>query len=358
MKLAENAHDLSKISFYSICIDVQKVLTMLSQKSLQTAFWMSCLTLPLVVAESAQAATIDKRVFVQPIQVCQNNWTCAPVNFFEAVTDKIWNQAGIDVFFMPLRSLISTTFYDIDNQTEFDNLTRGSNTQKNSNSNILNMWFVNSIFPSPSNITFGQAWIGGNGIAIDRRTIQQNRMDTVAHEIGHNLGLHHSSGSLNLMTAGSSRTIPSSVANITPTGTKTSQLTSSQISTARNSRFARLKTVAVGFSKSCPPWWQVWKPCTTTIHYGENTTGADDNPILAESLSLLETAETEIIEPSLTLFDPTEEHHEHEHFQSISAQALTPESIPESVPEPSGLIGLLTIGLGGLLQRMKHYFRQ
>ncbi len=101
------------------------------------------------------------------------------------------------------------------------------------------MWFVNSIFPSPSSTTFGLANLNGNGIAIASAAINQNRIDTVAHEIGHNLGLDHGGGKLNLMEAGSNRTTPGSVGNIFPNGLKADQLTASQISKARNSRFAR-----------------------------------------------------------------------------------------------------------------------
>ena len=52
---------------------------------------------------------------VQPIQVCDDSgFICAQVEFFEAITDKIWNQANIDVEFLPLNQLNDSTYLTID----------------------------------------------------------------------------------------------------------------------------------------------------------------------------------------------------------------------------------------------------
>ena len=60
------------------------------------------------------------------------------------------------------------------------------------------------------------------------------RIDAIYHEIGHNLGLDHTSNGavLNLMTDGALRFAPSSINDITPDGANMDQLTPDQIATA------------------------------------------------------------------------------------------------------------------------------
>ena len=55
-----------------------------------------------------------KQLFVQPIQVCDDNgFNCADMQFYEDITDKIWAQAGIDITFLTPNRLNNSTYLSI-----------------------------------------------------------------------------------------------------------------------------------------------------------------------------------------------------------------------------------------------------
>ncbi|PZV09265.1 MAG: hypothetical protein DCF32_02765 [Leptolyngbya sp.] len=194
-------------------------------------------------------------VSIQPIQVCDDlGMFCADLATFEAATRKIWAQANLDVSFLAPNRLNASRFLTIDNQDEFAELSFaggagafGRNPLSTRTSGPISMWFVESIFPYEGFDTLGLGWIDQNGVLIDDDILTFNngvgRLDTVAHEIGHNLGLTHegfgAGGANNLMTDGGFRNSPSTLDDITPDGARLDQLTNRQIDEARSSGFAR-----------------------------------------------------------------------------------------------------------------------
>jgi hypothetical protein len=112
---------------------------------------------------------------------------------------------------------------------------------------IIRLLFVNSITDcgGPGAGIFGCGYVDANGLAVADNVFSFNggigRLDTIAHELGHNLGLGHTDfgagGALNLMTSGGTRTIPSSINDVFPDGADTDQLTAAQITEALNSNF-------------------------------------------------------------------------------------------------------------------------
>lgn len=194
-------------------------------------------------------------VSIQPIQVCDDfGLFCADLALFEEATRKIWAQASIDVSFLAPNRLNASRFLTIDNQDEFAELSFaggagafGRNPLSTRTSGPINMWFVENIFAFEGFETLGLAWIDQNGVVISDKIQDFNdgigRLDTVAHEIGHNLGLTHqgfgSGGANNLMTEGFARNVPSSLDDITPDGARLDRLTNAQIDFARASTLTR-----------------------------------------------------------------------------------------------------------------------
>ncbi|NJL47770.1 MAG: hypothetical protein HC929_10175, partial [Leptolyngbyaceae cyanobacterium SM2_5_2] len=209
-----------------------------------------------LVACTGEASTGNRRptrfLSIQPIQVCDDfGGLCADLALFEEATRKIWQQADVAINFLNPNRLNSNRFLAIDTQDEFAELSFaggagafGRHPLSTRTTGPLNLWFVEEIFDlAPLAETLGLAWIDQNGMVVSDNILDfnngQGRLDTVAHEIGHNLGLTHTSfgagGSNNLMTEGGFRTSPTSLSDITPDGVRLDQLTPSQIDFARDS---------------------------------------------------------------------------------------------------------------------------
>jgi hypothetical protein len=209
----------------------------------QWVCWWGVLFLVSVSVDNAQAIPVDLTVTIQPIQICNNaGVSCAnPTRrLFEAAGDKIWAQAGIDLAFLPWVQFNNAAFVN-PNGGQLRTLFTGSGVGEHSNPSVISMWFVHA-HPGAA---YGEVnTIGGNRTVISDAVFAFNmgigRLDTISHEIGHNLGLSHPPGDppQHLMTDGAFRAIPSSLADIFPDGAQLDQLTIAEIGTARSSNLA------------------------------------------------------------------------------------------------------------------------
>lgn len=209
-------------------------------------------SLTLLVPTVANASL--HHVKIQPIQVCDDNGlNCAdPMKeFFEGAGDKIWAQAGIDLLFLPWKTLNKGDYLNlsVDTGNEFANL--AGNPVANGGSSvdtILNLWFVD-LLDNLSSFYGVTECLGCRNIAVawdaimayDPLNYPAGRIDTIAHEVGHSLGLDHTTlgagGESNLMTTGGDRVPANSLANIAPDGTNRDQLTAAQITAALDSKY-------------------------------------------------------------------------------------------------------------------------
>lgn len=207
-------------------------------------------------------------VNVQPIQVCNDfGFFCADVALFEDETRKIWSQADVEIDFLSPVRLNGSRFLTIDSDREFAELSFsggvgafGRHPFSTRTSGPINMWFVEDISSGLFD-AFGLAWIDQNGVVISDNVLAFNngigRLDTVAHEMGHNLGLTHSNfgagPATNLMSDGSRRNVPSRLADITPDGARLSQLTPGQIDFARDSSLVTTSPAPSAGNLASPP---------------------------------------------------------------------------------------------------------
>ncbi len=215
---------------------------------LRTRFAVLLSFLALFMGTAPVAALeIDRQLVVTVRTVCDNaGLNCAsqgPLGnlFFAAEGDKIWAQAGIDLLFVQGPNLNNTSL--LNGQGSLGAFTAplgGTGTT---------MFLTNSLSSAG---LYGFAYGNAGGLAINMSAVTSfnggiGRLDTIAHELGHNLGLYfgpgasggHDNGNANfLMASGGIRNIPSSLAQICPDptpGSCRSLLSDAHIATARAS---------------------------------------------------------------------------------------------------------------------------
>jgi len=180
------------------------------------------------------------QVSIRPIQVCDDaGLNCAnpTFNLFAAETEKIWAQAEIMIDWLSWQTVNSSARLNEDAFSHLGNQAPAG---------VVDLWFVNNLTDCGGTVTgtlFGcgtsSGWFALTKAVFDYSTV--GRLDTLAHELGHVLRLGHGdfgAGSAdNLMTAGSSRSIPQLLSDINPDGAKLDKLTVAQVDRARTSGY-------------------------------------------------------------------------------------------------------------------------
>ena len=238
--------------------------------SLLTATAISLVAAPRL----SHALPIDEALTIQPIIVCDSSsGACATPDLatMQTVLNLVWAQAGIAPVLLPSETIVpvndggrGATQVGLTTGTDstipvdgFRLLTRTQNNGQSPNPNTINLYlndtlspFVNSR-PQSGTVVRGTSFINGNGITISGNAV----LDTVAHELGHVLGLDHATPDNNpidpnnLMTGQpqGTRNIPTNMSQIGVPG-GTDQLSQVQIDRARQPLF----TVGLGRVTSTP----------------------------------------------------------------------------------------------------------
>ena len=213
------------------------------------AFFTSAFFFPSTSAASPIGKILTVQVFVLCNDAGLNCASRGPAgdDYFAIEVNKIWAQAGIGVGFSFVQNINSTAFSFLDDSVlgdGFDNLS-ASYGAMGPNATTVDLFLVPSVVGA-----YGEGYLGQGGIVMGMDDVMAfnnglGRIDTAAHELGHNFGLvpgalggdagAHSANANYLMAGGGGRNVPLTSADINPGGLGWDILPADQIALARQS---------------------------------------------------------------------------------------------------------------------------
>jgi hypothetical protein len=159
-------------------------------------------------------------------------------DYFSTEVNRIWAQAGVSVAFSFVSNINSTAFGYLNDSVVvggFEDLAGAWGSPGVSSTTTLDMFLVRSIVGA-----YGEAFLGAGGLVIAMDKVMsydggKGRIDTIAHELGLNPGLVHTTVANQLLATGGRRTIPTTLGDIAPDGPGLDFLPADQIAGVRMS---------------------------------------------------------------------------------------------------------------------------
>jgi hypothetical protein len=178
---------------------------------------------------NAQTVALPKMMVIEPIFIqngvggniaVQTNYS-ADFALFQAATQRVYAQAGIRVVWASSSVFVSSTFYTISGASDVGNLVAAQGKGYQSGTTTLTVWFTGSnggiLGVSNQSLNVSKnAFVQPDPVYYNGATVSESTfvaggtysLTTLAHEIGHVLGLDH-----NLVNAGPTYNTTTAVAN-------------------------------------------------------------------------------------------------------------------------------------------------